>query len=337
MITEQNFQKAVDLIKKSSSALITTHTRVDGDACGCCLALSETLTALGKKTETLLLSSLPKWYEFLFDPIPPVLGKDITIEQLSRVGSAHQSPFDLIIILDTNSYSQLPKLDGYLKKTQTPILVIDHHATADGLGSVELVDPHAAATSLIVLDLLKFANWPVTEKIAQALFAGLATDTGWFRFTNTSAQTFKTAAELIDAGAEPAQIYKNIYNSFSPARFKLLTTALNSLQLHLADRLATLELTKADFQTTGANYEDTENLIDFAQLIASVEVSALFVELADGRIRCSLRSRGAVNVAQIAQSFDGGGHHAAAGTYLNPPIQNARKLILNAVQRQLSA
>jgi phosphoesterase RecJ-like protein len=205
----------------------------------------------------------------------------------------------LIIIVDTNSRSQLSKFDEYLKQNDKPVLIIDHHVTSDGLGDVELLDPTAAATSLIIHDLFKYANWPITKKIAQSLFVGIATDTGWFKFTNTDSRAHRSCAELIDAGANPTECHNNLYQNFSYQRFKLMTAMLNTLELHFDNRYATQHLCQRHFQQTGATREDTENLIDECRRISSVEVAALFVELKDGRIKCSLRSKGAVDVCQI--------------------------------------
>lgn len=328
-MNNQQYHKAVDIINKSTDVLITTHTKPDGDAVGCCVALSETLKAMGKKAQILLLSSLPQWYGFLLEGKVLVLGHDIDPEQLE---TGKLGRFDLIIIADTNSYSQLPKLEKYLKQKPAPVLIIDHHTTADGLGDVEIVDTNAPAASLIVFELLKFAKWPVTPKIAEALFVGIATDTGWFHFNNTDAVAFRASAELDELGAKPSQIYHSIFQSYSPQRLHLMTAMLNTLELHFDDRCATQHLTQQDFKNTGAKYEDTENLIDECRRIGSVEISALFVELTDGRIRCSLRSNGGINVCQIAQKFGGGGHPSAAGTFLPAPVDNAKLLILNEVK-----
>ncbi|MGB7581178.1 MAG: bifunctional oligoribonuclease/PAP phosphatase NrnA [Sedimentisphaerales bacterium] len=328
-MNNQNFQKTVELINKSTRVLITTHTKVDGDAVGCCVAISEALSAMGKNPQILFLSPLPDWYGFLLEKPVLVLGRDISKDQLQ------QNKFDLIIIVDTNSSSQLPGFEEYLKQADTPVLVIDHHATSDGLGDVEIVDSAVSAACSIVFDLFRFARWPITPKIAQALFAGIATDTGWFHFSNTTSRCLRDCANLIDAGVNPADIYRLIYQTFSPQRFKLMTVMQNTLELHFDGRYASQFLTQQDFKTTGAKYEDTENLIDQCRRIASVEVAALFVELKDGRIRCSLRSRGAVDVCKIARKFDGGGHTSAAGTYLPAPLDNAKKIILDAVKSQL--
>jgi phosphoesterase RecJ-like protein len=317
-----DFQKAVELINKSDSILLTTHTRPDGDACGCIAAISETLRTRGKNVKTLLLSELPMWYEFLFEQKPEVFSKKTKIES------------DLIIIVDTASYNQLPELDKYLKQTDKKVLVIDHHVSGDGIGDVRLIDSGAAAAGLIVFDLLKYAGWPITKKTAEALFVAVSTDTGWFQFDNTDSRALKACAELIDAGAKPAKVYHDLYQNLSPQRFKLITAMLNTLELHLDNRFAMQHLTQADFKRTGAKLNDTENLIDECRRISSIEAAALFVEQADGKIKVSLRSRGAVNVCKIAEKFGGGGHKMAAGANLPGPMENAKKLIFDAVAEQ---
>jgi len=327
-----DFQKAVDLINKSSSILITTHTKPDGDACGCVVAMSDALAALGKKVKALMLSPIPEWHNFLFAEKVPVLGQNIQLEDLMQ---GRFDKFDLIIIVDTNSFSQLPKFDQYLKQADKPILIFDHHVTADGLGDVELVDSGAAATGLIVYDLLKYAKWSVTKKIAEALFVAIATDTGWFQFRNTDSRVYRACAELIDAGAEPIEIHDSLYQNFSHQRFKLMVAMLNTLELHFDGRYATQHISQWDFQQTGATHKDTENLINECQRINTIEAAALFVELKDGRFRCSLRSRGGVDVSTIAARFGGGGHKMAAATYLPGPLENAKQLILEEVSKKL--
>jgi phosphoesterase RecJ-like protein len=316
MIDNSDFQKAVELINKSKRVLLTTHTRPDGDACGCIAAISQTLTTLGKNVKILLLSELPAWYEFLFEQKPEIFSKKTKIDS------------DLIVIVDTATYNQLPKLDKYLQRSDKPVLVIDHHISSDNIGDCHLIDNSAAATALIVFDLLKYAGWPITKRIAEALFVGVCTDTGWFQFDNTDSRALRACAELIDFGANPSQMYHDLYQNFSPQRFKLMVAMLNTLELHLDGRFATQHLTQADFKRTVAKFSDTENLIDECRRISDVEAAALFVELADGRVKVSLRSRGAVDVCRIAAKFGGGGHKMAAGAYLPGPIENARKLIL---------
>jgi len=331
MMSKGDFQKAVELISKSNNILITTHTRPDGDACGSVAAMADVLAGLGKRVKLILLTPLPEWYEFLFAEKPSMLGDDITVQQLIEGQFAE---FDLIILVDVNSNNQLPKFAEFLKQNDKPVLAIDHHITSDGLGDVELIDSAAAATGLIVFDFLKYANWKITEKIATALFVAVAADTGWFRFSNTDSRVHRAGADLIETGVNPTQLYHDLYQNFSHRRFKLMTVMLNTLELHLDGRFATQHLLQRDFEQTGAAQKDTENLIDECQRIGTVEVAALFVQLPDGRVKCSLRSRGAVDVCKIARKFGGGGHTMAAGVHLSGPIEKAKKLIKTEVKKQ---
>jgi len=331
MVSDNDFQKAVELINKSGSVLLTTHIRPDGDACGSVAAMHDALTALGKKVMPIMLSEIPEWYEFLFAEEPPIFGKDVTLEQLTK---GQFADFDLIILVDVNTYNQLPNFDQYLKHNNRPVLVIDHHVTSHSLGDVELIEPKAAATALIVLDLLKFAGWPITKEIAQALFAAIATDTGWFQFGNTDNAVFRSCAELVDTGVNPAQIYHSLCQNSSLQRLKLMAAMLNTLELHLDGRFATQQLLQRDFEQAGAADKDTENLIDECQRIRTVEAAALFAELKDGRIRCSLRSKGAIDVCEVAAKFGGGGHKMAAGAHLPGPLENAKYLIMAEVEKQ---
>jgi phosphoesterase RecJ-like protein len=141
---------------------------------------------------------------------------------------------------------------------------------------------------------------------------------------------------LIEAGVNPAEIYHDLYQNFSHQRFQLMTAMLNTLELHFDGRYAAQHLSQADFRQTGAEYTDTENLIDQCRRINTVQAAALFVVLADGRIRVSLRSSGAIDVRKIAQRFDGGGHTMAAGAHLPGPLESAKNLIVTEVQKQLT-
>jgi len=325
-------QKAVDLIEKAGKVIVTTHTRPDGDACGCVVAVAEMLKSIGKDAKTILPSELPEWYEFLFSEKPAVLDKDVNIEQL-KDGSFFQP--DLIVIVDTNSRKQLDGLADFIENSKKQVLVFDHHITSDGLGNVELADTKAAATGLIIYDLFKYAGWKINKKSALALFVAIATDTGWFRFTSTDSRVHKASAELIEYGVNSAELFHKMYQSFSLPRFKLMTAMLNTLQLHFDGRYAEQHLLLKDFENTGAAYKDTENLIDECQKIETVEVCALFVEQKDGKVKCSLRSRGGVDVRVVAQKFGGGGHREASGVHLQGPLEEAKKSIKTEIEKQL--
>ncbi len=329
-------QRAVELIDGANHILVTTHIRPDGDACGCVAAMAEVLKDRGKTVHSLFVSPVPDGYVFLFEEKVPVLGEDVHVQALL---DGDWGPIDLIVILDTNSYGQLSDFETYVRRSGVPILIFDHHVTSDKLGQVEVVDSTAAAAGLVLLEFLDQVGWPIPPKVAQALFVSIATDTGWFHLRNTDSRVFRRCAELIEAGVDPNDLYRRLYQTFSYARFKLMSVMFDRLELHLDGRYASQYLLREDFERTGAAYRDTENLINECQRIASVAVAALFMELRDGRIRCSLRSRPegerVVDVSEIAGRFGGGGHKMAAGTYLPAPIEHAMKLIFDEVAKRL--
>lgn len=332
-MNQEACQRAVGLIDRSTNILITTHVKPDGDACGCVAALGEVLRGRGKTVQPLLLSAMPDWYGFLFDEPVPVLDREVQVQDLIR---SRFGPVDLIIIVDTNSYSQLPGFRDYLKQCEVPALVFDHHVTSDNLGQVEVTDSTAAAAGLIVVEFLQAVGWPLTGRSAEALFVAISTDTGWFHLRNTDSRTFRAVAELIDAGAEPNGVYTKLYQNYSSERFNLMIAMLETLELKLDGRYASQHLSREAFERTGAAYRDTENLISECQRIASVKVAALFIEQRDGRIRCSMRSRDDLDVSEIAVKYGGGGHKLAAGTFLPAPLEHAKQLIHDEVAQRLT-
>jgi bifunctional oligoribonuclease and PAP phosphatase NrnA len=335
------YPQALALIENAQEILVTTHTQPDGDACGCVRAVAEVLRGLGKTVRPLLLSPMPDWYTFLFDEKVPILGQDVQVADLTsgRFGS-----IDLVIIVDTNSYNQLPGFEAYLKQSDKPVLVIDHHLASDKLGRVQLTDESAAAAGVVLLDFLQHAGWRIPGKAAESLFVAIATDTGWFHLRNTGSRVFRQCADLMEMGVDSNDLYRKLYESFSYPRFKLMVATLNTVELHLDGRYASQYLRREDFERTGAAYRDTENLINECQRIGSVCVSALFIEQRDGRIRCSLRSRpdvrgpgtDAVDVNEIARHFGGGGHKMASGAYLPAPLEHAMQLISEEVARRFA-
>jgi phosphoesterase RecJ-like protein len=327
----EQFENAIGLINKSNKILITSHTRPDGDACGSIAAISSVLRRMGKDCREVLLSPLASWYEFLFESKVPIIGNDITLDQLM---AGEFTDRDLIIIVDTNSYVQLPVFEQWLKKSGKPVLIIDHHVTGDHLGTVELIDTSAAAAGQIVLELFRQAGWQIDKKIAEALFVSLSTDTGWFRFANTDTRAYRDAAELIDCGANPAAVYKAMFQNFSVERMRLLEVLLRSLEFYFDNRCAVQHLLSGDFDRTGATGRDTENLIDECRRVRTVEVALMFVELKDGGFRCSLRSGGSVDVQKIALKYGGGGHRAASGVNLKGSLEEVKSMMLREVAEQ---
>lgn len=328
----EDFQRAADLIAESGRILISTHVKPDGDACGSAAALGEALRNSGKTVETVFLSRPPEWYGFLFEKRPKVLGDDIS---LTDIQSCEPVRFDLIILVDTDSYSQMGALADYIKTAGIPVLVIDHHATSDNMGDLKLLDSSAAAAGIIVLDLFRKTSWPITKQVASSLFTAIAADTGWFRFTNADSRAYRAAAELIEAGADCAKIYRLIHERYSVARIKLTAAMLGTLEVHFQDRFVSQHISQRHFKATGAALADTENLVDECRRIEGIEGCALFVELPDGKIKCSFRSTGSLDVSRLAAAFGGGGHAMAAGATMEGPLEDAKRRVLASVGKIL--
>jgi len=258
----------------------------------------------------LLLSHLPRKYAFVFTDAqipfhdaekgwPPGLSLDA---------------FDALLVVDTGTFSQLPGLEDKIPAYAKPRLVIDHHLTQEDWADTKLVLTEAAAAGEIVAELLQMWDVDLDPKIASALYVAIATDTGWFEFSNTRPYTHRLAAQLMECGVDTDRMYQLIYQNERKERVALQTRALQSMQLLLGDRLAVMRVRIKDFDETGANVPDTENLINLPLQIATVEVSLLFTEPKDfGPVRVSLRSKGQVDVARFAEQFGGGGHARAAG------------------------
>jgi len=333
-----NFDQAIEQIESAQNILITTHVRPDGDAVGSVVAFKQLIEQSAQRAgrtcnvQMLFLSSVSANYQFLLSEPPWFLGTDIKPEQIEQ---GELDRFDLIIILDTCALRQLPDLDKYLTRREKPILVIDHHLAGDDLGTCQLVDTNVAAAGEIIFDLAQHAEWLIDKKIAAALFAAIGTDTGWFRFPNTSAHTLEIAARLVAAGAQPDLLYRKMLQTYPPERLKLLSFTLQTLELLCEKRLAVMQITKEMLSQSGADRTLIENIVNEPQQIASVVVSLLLVERDDGTTRASLRSREPVDVSKIARLYGGGGHAQAAGVTLDLPIQQARKKLINLITSTL--
>ncbi len=269
---------------------------------------------------------------------------------LAFAGRGRQA--DGILVVDTCSWSQLEPAAEFLRTSALPRVIVDHHQTRDelkGAGRAAagdyLIDPTAAAACVLVFEWARAMNWLNEEAraIADALYVGISTDTGWFRFSNTDARTFAVVAELVRMGVQPDAWYSTIYETVTPARIRLEAAMLAATELSDDGRIAWSTLTAADFETTRARPTDTEDLIHGLQRLAGVCVALLFTQDGDGRVRVNLRSKPPyicgvdVDVAAIARSLGGGGHERAAGVRLAEPLPDAQARVLAAVRDALGA
>ena len=323
---DKAFGEIADRLRNAKSLLIVSHGRPDGDALGSMAALADSARAAGKDTSMFVPDSQPPKYDFLFDKPP-------CTDQAQFAALADQS--DLIVIVDTCAFAQLDGLADELRARRDAIVVVDHHATADDIGAVRWMDTSAAAAGVMVDELLEELGWPVGPEAAEALMTAIATDTGWMRFANTDGRCLRAAARLVDAGVRTDKLYRKLYQTERPERIKLMRYALGTLELHCDQRLAAMTVRKSDIEAAGARPDETENLVNEALRLATVETAILLVE-SDEHVRVSLRSRDAVDVAAVAKRFGGGGHRRAAGVRVSEDIDTLKDKLLAACRDELA-
>jgi len=292
-------------IKLRRRFVLTSHARPDGDAVGSALACGEILRSMGKEADVVLRDGVPRIYQPL-----PFAEK---VMQAERVNGDYEAA----IVLECDSI-QRTRLEGL---EQHFLINIDHHTSGRPFAQVNWIDPKAVATGEMVYKLARGAEVKITPEIATCIYTAVLTDTGSFMFEGTNEHTFELARELVLAGANPARCARNIYFGHSTAKMRLLGAALSNL--HREGSVAWISVTRDQMEHTGAKEEDCEGLVNYALSIQDVEVAAFFRELPDGRYRVSLRSKGQLNVATIAEEFGGGGHACASGCALDGPLSVA--------------
>lgn len=308
-------KQAADKLKAANKILITAHVLPDGDAIGSTLAVMQMLRAMGKSAQV-----------FIDDDVRKNLRALPHFEEIRRPVEGEKVDADLLLILDTS----LERIGNVAKMTDAPILNIDHHVTNKGDGVELYVEPDAAATCEIVFNLAGELGATVTPEIATCLYTGLATDTGFFKFSNTRAQTLRTAAELVACGVEPNLISEQMEKR-TAAEVLSMRAALNSLKIFYGGRVAGMFL---DLENSMKKCDSTEGFIDLIRVIDGVDVAFLISEKAEKVCRVSMRSKG-VDVSKIANSLGGGGHVRAAGCTLYEKLDDAEKILVDAIGKAL--
>ncbi|MCW5775297.1 MAG: DHH family phosphoesterase [Phycisphaeraceae bacterium] len=322
--------------------VVTTHTKPDGDAVGSTIALARALRSRGVRVEVWYLGALPLW-------LSEVVG-DTPVRSIERDGLPADADPDGIVLLDTGSWSQLDGLREWLAARAERTLVIDHHLQGNGdIASLRLLDTGAAAAcqpvAQVCCDLLALPSASrLPAELATPLYLGLATDTGWFRYSNVRPPVMRLAADLIEAGADHVELFRIVEQQDEPGRFRLLAAALSSLEFHSNDRIALMSLKMEDFHRTKADATDSGGFADKVLAVRTVVVAGVLTEVSDGTqgkpplTKISLRSKdghGAIDVNEIARSLGGGGHARAAGARVSAPLGDARSRLLDALTQAL--
>ncbi len=305
-------------IEQRRNFVLTSHTRPDGDAIGSALALAGILRKMGKSAEVIFSDYVPVIYR----PLP----FSDTIIHATHVNGNYEAA----VILECDSV-QRTRLQGLERQF---LISIDHHATSKPFAHVNWIDPGACATAEMVYRLAVAARVEISPEIATCLYTAVLTDTGSFGYAPTNARTFELAKQLVEHGADPPKIAQNIYFSNPTSKMRLLGAALSAL--HREGAMTWMTVTHADMERCDAKEEDCEGLVNYALGIAGVEVAVFFREIADNRVRVSVRSKGAVNVADFAQDFGGGGHECASGFSVEGPLPAATDRVLTTLRERLA-
>ncbi len=318
------FEQIGQVLREHQQFVVLSHVRPDGDALGSQLALGLSLKKLGKDVRIWNEEGMLEKYSFL--PEANLLTK----------APAEPEDVDVVVALDTAIQNRLGTTVASIKSAKIWIN-IDHHPSNPGYGDLVYIDPHAPATGQILVELIKSQNLPMDRAIAENLYVAISTDTGSFQYPNTTARTFEIAAELVQNGVDVGRVSQLTYESYPRRRVELLRDLLGTMRFDANDRVASFSLSLASAKKLGVLPEDNEGLIDHLRAIRGVIVAIFFEELADGKVRVSMRSKSKkVNVCAICEKFGGGGHVLAAGARVKGTLAEVEKKILEEVRDVVS-
>ena len=316
-------------LREARRPFVTTHFKPDGDALGSVLAVARALRSLGAEVDAAVAGPIDR-------SILPLAG-DGEIRHVARGPMVPLPGCDLAVVVDTGAASQLEHCRDWLREHPALVVGIDHHANGSDIAPCRVVQPSCASCTQVLVGVLDELGIPLAaagrssrHSIAEAIFAGLATDTGWFRFSGADDRVFQLAARLLSLGVDKDGLYRMLEQGDAPGRLMLVARALRSVELCCEGRVALMRLTRADFAETGTGVDDLAGLVNEPMSVATVEVSVLLTESEPALVKASFRSkppaaRGAsfVDVNHLAGRFDGGGHVHAAGARIGAPMDEA--------------
>lgn len=324
MKNKADYQKLFDLMEEKDNFLLTSHCDPDGDSIGSLLGLSSYLKGIGKKSILYNQGRLPAKYKFL-DP-------DSIIHFLPK--PLEYTP-EAVFILDCPKIERIGFVKDYITENMT-IVNIDHHPGNKLFGDLNYIDENASSVGEIIYDIFKTGGYSTTPKIAEKLYAAIASDTGRFKFSNTTERCLKAASELVAIGANPKQISERIFSSFSAGTIKLLGYILENIELYNNGSICVLKLTNDDLRRYNVQVEDTEGIIDYSLVISGVKIGILFKENEPQTVKVGLRSQNGIDISQYARKKGGGGHPNAAGLTINKSLDNAISEIVAEISEFLN-
>ena len=322
------WERIVDVINGGKKFIITTHLFSEGDAIGSELALKRFLCDLNKEAAIVNNEKLPPVYS-CFDP-----DKDVKFLRSKDV-NINLDDFDAIFMVDVADWGQLGDFADMIKASQITKICIDHHPTNPGYADINVIDKGASSAGELIYDLIIHMNGELTLELATPLYLSIATDTGWFKFSNTSANAFKACSALIEAGVKSQIIYEKLYHNKHASYLKLLNLMLGALSSECDGQLVWTKMTKKMIKSSGVEFVDTDVMIDLIRAVNEVEVVVIFRELGERKTKVSFRSKHTIDVSKLASDFGGGGHVRAAGASLEEPIDTVIGDVISAASELL--
>ena len=307
MITPKDHAAFRALLARAKLYVLVTHVNPDGDAIGSQVGLGRYLRSLGFEVRIVNQDETPPEIRFLEFDGPFAEAYD----PARHDGLLDAS--DAIVLVDNSAPDRLGRMEAPVRSRAAKTFCIDHHPTRSTPWAGNVIDTSASATAVIVHELVRAGEATPDRAAAEALYAGLATDTGFFRFNSTSPRAFRVAAELLEAGADPTRCYREVYERNTPAYTRLLGRALAGLSLATGGAVATVGITLGMIDACGAAGVDTSEFTTPLLAVDGVRIAMLFRELPGGKVKVSLRSKAELDVQRIAAEFGGGGHRNASG------------------------
>lgn len=323
---EEQLRMAQNFIQQNDHFIVVSHHQPDGDAISSTLAIGWILEKLGKNFTLYNDDVVPPKFAYLWN-------SDRIIHPTATAMTSAQ--YSYVIAVDCADNSRFGEAKG-LFSPDAQLLNIDHHSTNDFFGQVHVIRPKASATVEIIYDLIHLMGLSWDEAVASCIYTGLVTDTGGFRYANTTANVLNIASEMMSHGVKGSQLSTHLLEKMTYPQFCLLQTALATMSFAYDRKVAWMTLSETDFKETGSTHGETEGIVNYAQNIEGVEVGILFKEVDAKEVRVSFRSSGHVDVAQVAAQFGGGGHMRAAGCTMQCTMTEAVDQVLQSLGSKLN-
>ncbi len=326
-----NWDSIKSVISKNKRFLITSHVHPEGDALGSSVAVKLFLKSLKKDAHLIHEGSSASQLNFLNN------GHFRLFNPKSKEDLKFIESFPVVFIVDVSDWGHMGILGEHLRRIPNIKICIDHHPPKGKFADYDLIDRTASATGQLVYDMIEHFHGKVTPEIATALYTSIITDTGQFAFPNTTSKVIRLAAELVNKGVNHYQVYQNVYENNNWTKLQLMEQALKSLHSEAGKQIAWMKITHKMFKDLDAPFDDAEGFIDQMRAIKGVKIAILFRELENNEVKVNFRSKGNVNVSELAKSFGGGGHFNASGATCEGKLDSIIKKVVERAKNLLNS